>query len=78
MRILLFTCAICSLLTAQVQYQDIVKGPGENWLTYAGSYQGWRYSPLKQITVENAKTACPEVGVSRAERAWLAVLAHRI
>ncbi len=60
MRFLFFTCAICSLVTAQVQYQDIVKGPGENWLTYAGSYQGWRYSPLKQITVENAKTLAPK------------------
>ena len=60
MRILLLTCAICSLLTAQVQYQDIVKGPGENWLTYAGNYQGWRYSSLKQITVDNAKMLAPK------------------
>ena len=54
MRTLLLTCRLCALSPAQVQYQDIVKGPGEDWLTYAGSYQGWRYSPLKQITVENA------------------------
>ncbi len=41
----------CSSAVAQVRYEDIVKGPGADWLTYAGSYQGWRYSPLKQITV---------------------------
>ena len=34
--------------------------PGANWLTYAGSYQGWRYSPLKQITVENARSMAPK------------------
>jgi alcohol dehydrogenase (cytochrome c) len=47
-------------MQAQVQYQDIVKGPSENWLTYAGTYQGWRYSPLKQITVENAGSMAPK------------------
>jgi alcohol dehydrogenase (cytochrome c) len=39
--------------TAQVKYEDILKGAGDNWLTYAGNYQGWRYSPLKQITIQN-------------------------
>ena len=39
---------------AQVRYEDIVKGPGENWLTYAGDYRGLRHSSLKQITVSNA------------------------
>jgi alcohol dehydrogenase (cytochrome c) len=43
-----------SAAAGQVRYEDILKGPGEDWLTYAGSYQGWRYSPLKQITVQNA------------------------
>ena len=50
----LLACLMCSYAAAQVRYEDIVKGPGPDWLTYAGSYQGWRYSPLKQITVENA------------------------
>src|SRR5689334_24709131 len=27
----------------------------QNWLTYSGSYTGQRYSPLTQITPENAK-----------------------
>ena len=55
MRVLLFTCLLCLPAFGQVRYEDILKGPGENWTTYAGSYPGWRYSPLKQITVENAK-----------------------
>ena len=40
---------------AQVRYEDIVQGPNENWLTYAGSYSGQRHSPLKQITTANAR-----------------------
>jgi glucose dehydrogenase len=39
---------------AQVRYEDIVKGPGDNWVTYAGGYSGQRHSPLTQITVDNA------------------------
>jgi alcohol dehydrogenase (cytochrome c) len=39
--------------TAQVKYEDIVKGANDNWVTYAGNYQGWRYSQLKQITIQN-------------------------
>ena len=27
----------------------------QNWLTYSGNYNGWRHSPLKQITPANAK-----------------------
>ncbi len=43
--LVLFTMA----LGAQVPYADILKGPGENWLTYAGNYSSTRYSPLAQI-----------------------------
>lgn len=46
-------------LTAQTQ-EDIAKGPAENWLTYAGSYAGWRYSPLTQITPANVNTLVPK------------------
>ena len=45
---------------AQVRYEDIVKGPNENWLTYAGSYSGQRHSPLKQITADNAGSLVPK------------------
>ena len=33
---------------------DSAKEPG-NWLTYSGGYNGWRYSPLNQITPANVK-----------------------
>ena len=46
--------ALCSVAAAQVSYEDILAGAGNNWLTYAGSYNGWRHSPLDQITPENA------------------------
>src|SRR5258708_37546377 len=45
---------------AQVRYEDIVKGPADNWLTYAGDYQGRRHSALKQITVDNAGSLTPK------------------
>src|SRR5262245_66471984 len=60
MRVLLLTGLLCISAPAQVRYEDIVKGPGENWTTYAGSYRGWRYSPLRQITAENAKLLAPK------------------
>jgi glucose dehydrogenase len=60
MRVLLIGCLLCLPASAQVRYEEILKGPGENWTTYAGTYQGWRYSPLKQITVENAKSLAPK------------------
>src|SRR5437667_12716548 len=45
---------------AQVRYEDILQGPGDNWLTYAGDYQGRRHSALKQITVANAGSRAPK------------------
>jgi alcohol dehydrogenase (cytochrome c) len=56
--LLIFTLAFAAL--AQVRQEDVLKGPAEDWITYAGSYAGWRYSPLKQITVENAKNMVPK------------------
>ncbi|MEX2261115.1 MAG: PQQ-dependent dehydrogenase, methanol/ethanol family [Bryobacteraceae bacterium] len=58
------TATLCLALAltcpAQVLYEDILKGPGRNWLTYAGDYQGQRHSPLKQITTENAGSLVPK------------------
>src|SRR6185312_15204013 len=57
--ILILGCAACYLparMSAQVTYQrllDAGKDSG-NWLTYSGTYQGWRYSELNQITPANA------------------------
>ena len=36
-------------LLAQVRFEDIKKGPGDNWLTYSGDYGAQRHSPLDQI-----------------------------
>jgi alcohol dehydrogenase (cytochrome c) len=60
MRSVLLTLLICAGATAQVRYEDILKGPGKDWLTYAGSYQGWRHSPLEQITAKNAAMLSPQ------------------
>ena len=45
---------------AQVSYEDILKSPSDNWLTYAGDYRGLRHSSLKQITVDNAGSLTPK------------------
>ena len=42
MRYSFLILASAAALMAQASYEDIVKGPGANWLTYAGNYQGWR------------------------------------
>ncbi|MDQ6707684.1 MAG: PQQ-binding-like beta-propeller repeat protein [Acidobacteriota bacterium] len=60
MRTLVLLVAIGATASAQVRYEDILKGPGENWLTYAGTYQGSRYSPLKKITLDNAGSLVPQ------------------
>jgi alcohol dehydrogenase (cytochrome c) len=54
MRAIALILAAAAALTAQVRYEDIVKGPGANWLTYMGDYGGQRHSPLTQITPANA------------------------
>jgi len=45
---------------AQVKYEDILQGPGDNWLTYAGDYRGQRHSLLKHITAANAGSLVPK------------------
>src|SRR5215813_2307664 len=60
MRNLLLYFAVCSSLSGQVRFEDILKSPGENWLTYAGSYNGWRYAPGRQITPQNAGSLVPK------------------
>ncbi|MBM3783034.1 MAG: PQQ-dependent dehydrogenase, methanol/ethanol family [Acidobacteria bacterium] len=53
MKLLALTLSLAAF--AQVQHEQIAKGAAEDWLTYAGNYAGWRYSPLNQITSANAK-----------------------
>ena len=59
-RILLLMALVCAGGAAQVRFEDILKGPGENWLTYAGSYNGWRYAPGRQVTPQNAGSLVPK------------------
>ena len=55
--VLFLVAAACS---AQAPYDQLLKGPGENWLTYAGDYRGQRHSALKQITTANAGSLVPK------------------
>ena len=56
---LLLLLALPVSAPAQV-HADIARGAAEDWLTYAGTYSGWRYSPLTQITADNAKNIVPK------------------
>ena len=56
----LLAALIAAPLCAQVNFHDILKGPGANWLTYAGDYSSQRHSPLKQITAANASRLTPK------------------
>ncbi|MFN7921800.1 MAG: PQQ-dependent dehydrogenase, methanol/ethanol family [Bryobacteraceae bacterium] len=60
MRNILIALAAASALLAQVAHEDVMKGAQGEWVTYAGNYQGWRYSTLNQITPENAKSLVPK------------------
>src|SRR5207249_5590151 len=57
-------CCFVLLLTlplqAKVTFEDLLKPPGENWLTYSGDFTGRRFSLLKQITAENACQLVPQ------------------
>ncbi len=57
----------------QLTYQRLLKADAEpqNWLTYSGSYKGWRYSSLDQVNREN---------VRNLKLAWVSQMAttHRI
>lgn len=44
----------CGIAGAQVKFEDILKSPNADWLTYAGDYRATGLSPLTQITPANA------------------------
>ena len=46
----------------QVTYQDILNGLKDpaKWLTYGGTYDGQRHSPLTQITPANVQQLTPQ------------------
>jgi alcohol dehydrogenase (cytochrome c) len=51
----LILCAVA--LRSQVTYERILKAASEpeNWLTYSGEYNSWRYSRLAQIDASNVQ-----------------------
>ena len=51
MRLLILLLAAAA--SAQVRYEDIVKSPNTDWLTYHGDYRGTRHSPLTRINRSN-------------------------
>ena len=53
-RLLPLLALVCAGGVAQVRFEDILRGPGENWLTYAGGYNSWRDAPGRQIPPLNA------------------------
>jgi len=50
-----YVAVVCATALAQTPFDRIVNASREpgNWLTYSGSYQGHRFSPLGQITPAN-------------------------
>ncbi|HWB98290.1 MAG TPA: PQQ-binding-like beta-propeller repeat protein, partial [Bryobacteraceae bacterium] len=60
MRAIPFFLLFSLCAAAQVRYEDILKGPNENWLTYAGDYEGQRHSALTQINTRNAASLTPK------------------
>lgn len=60
-------------LAAQVTYERLLQAESEphNWLTYSGSYKGWRHSPLNQVNRTN---------VANLKLAWVYQMAmtHRV
>ena len=56
-RILALLSLAAGSITAQVTSERLLHPEREpqNWLTYSGNYYAQRYSPLDQITRDNAK-----------------------
>jgi alcohol dehydrogenase (cytochrome c) len=53
--------ALTVFASAQVSYERLLQDSGEpnNWLTYSGNYQAWRYSTLDQVNTANIKRLAP-------------------
>ena len=62
--LILLPACIC---LAQVRQEDILKGPGENWLTYAGDYRGQRHSTFEADHRRQRRIARAQVGLPRAQ-----------
>jgi len=58
--LLIALALVCLPSSPQVLYEQLRKGPGDNWLTYAGDYGAQRYSPLAQIDRRNVAFLVPK------------------
>src|SRR4051812_48285480 len=58
--ILVAGLSLRSTLNAQVTSQELLKSPGENWLTYHGDYAGKRFSPLHEINPDTVGGLVPK------------------
>jgi glucose dehydrogenase len=58
---LAIAAAITSVAAAPVTSEDLVKAQdnAKEWLTYGRDYRNWRYSPLSEITPDNASKLAP-------------------
>jgi len=56
----LLAALLCAGAAAQVRFEDILKSPGENWLTYAGSYNGCGTGRGVRFTPQNAGSLVPK------------------
>jgi alcohol dehydrogenase (cytochrome c) len=52
----LYILSFAISLSAQTTFEQLQDAPQAkgNWLTYSGAYNGWRYSPLDELTTANA------------------------
>ena len=52
---------LAATAVGQVTYEQIVKAPStpQNWLTYSGGYNGYRYSGLQEINSTNVQALAP-------------------
>src|SRR5687768_16487853 len=57
MRAVLFLAFVCLAPAAEVTNDRLINAAKEpqNWLTYSGTYNGWRYSPLDQVNAGNVR-----------------------
>ena len=77
-RILLLMALVCVGGAAQVRFEDILKGPGENWLTYSGKLQRLEVRARAAGYAAKRGLACPKVDLPRPRRARHADDADRV
>jgi len=59
-KILLLLLLVSLPSQAEVAFQDLLKMPADNWLSYSGDLTARRYSLLKQINTTNVGSVVPQ------------------